>query len=72
MAWLIISLQVINNQQFGTLLLQSFINLIICLIHDVKEALFNGYKASLLIIDVKGAFDIVLISKLAYKLHEQS
>jgi hypothetical protein len=37
----------------------------------MEEALLNGYKASLLIMDVKGAFDVILISKLACKLYEQ-
>jgi hypothetical protein len=37
----------------------------------VEEALLNGRKASLLIIDVKGAFDAVLIGRLAYRLREQ-
>jgi hypothetical protein len=41
-----------------------------CLIYDVEEALLNGRKVSLLIIDVKGAFDAVLISRLAHRLRE--
>jgi hypothetical protein len=42
-----------------------------CLTHDVEKALTFGYKASLLTMDVKGAFDVVLPGRLAFKLHEQ-
>jgi hypothetical protein len=37
----------------------------------VEEALLNGRKASLLTMDVKGAFNVVLIGRLARKLREQ-
>ena len=71
MAWLAVSLRVINSQQFRALPLRSSVDLTTCLTHDVEEALLNGRKASLLIIDIKGAFNVVLISRLAYRLREQ-
>ncbi len=70
MAWLAVSLRVINSQQFGALPLQLSVDLTMCLIYNVEEALFNGRKVSLLIIDVKGAFDVVLIGRLARKLRK--
>jgi hypothetical protein len=42
----------------------------ICLIYDIKKALASGYKASLLTIDVKGAFNAVLPGRLALRLRE--
>jgi ribonuclease HI len=71
MAWLAVSLRVINNQQFGALPLRSSVDLTTCLTHDVEETLLNGRKASLLTMDVKGAFDAVLIGRLARRLREQ-
>jgi hypothetical protein len=71
MAWLTVTLQVTNNQQFGALPLRSSVDLTTCLTHDVEEALATGYKASLLTMDVKGAFDTVLPGRLAPRLREQ-
>jgi hypothetical protein len=34
----------------------------------MEEALLNGQKASFLIIDIKGAFNAVLLGRLAYRL----
>jgi hypothetical protein len=70
MSWLVVTLQVINNQQFGALPLRSFIDLTTCLTHDVEEALSSGQKASLLTMDVKGAFDAVLPGRLTCRLRE--
>ena len=71
MAWLAVSLRVINSQQFGALPLRSSVDLTTCLTHDVEEALSKGRKASFLTMDVKGAFDVVLIGRLARRLREQ-
>jgi len=71
MAWLAVTLQVTNSQQFGALPLRSSVDLTTCLTHDVEKALASGYKASMLTIDVKGAFDAVLPGRLAYRLREQ-
>jgi hypothetical protein len=71
MAWLTVTLRVTNSQQFGALPLRSSVDLTTCLTHDVEEALATGYKASLLTIDLKGAFDAVLPGRLARRLREQ-
>jgi hypothetical protein len=39
--------------------------------HDIKESLNKGLKATLLIIDIKGAFNAILLSRLVYRLYEQ-
>ena len=71
MAWLTVTLQVTNSQQFGALPLRSSVDLTTCLTYDVKKALTSSYKASLLTMDVKGAFDAVLPGRLALRLREQ-
>jgi hypothetical protein len=70
MAWLTVTLQVTNSQQFGALPLWLSVDLTICLTHDVEKALVSGYKALLLTMDVKGAFDAVLPGRLALRLRE--
>jgi hypothetical protein len=71
MSWVAVTLRVINSQQFGALPLRSSVDLTTCLTHDVEEALVSGQKASLLIMDVKGAFDTVLPGRLTRRLREQ-
>ncbi|EED14661.1 reverse transcriptase, putative [Talaromyces stipitatus ATCC 10500] len=63
--------KVLARQQFGALLLRSATDLTICLTHDVEQALNQGMTASLLTLDVKGAFDSVLPSRLIRRLREQ-
>jgi hypothetical protein len=41
-----------------------------CLIYNIEEALSKGLKATLLIIDIKGAFNAILLGKLVYRLRE--
>ena len=59
-SWLAINLQVLSDQHFGALPLRSSVDLTTCLTHDIKTALNSKLQASLLTIDVKGAFDRVL------------
>jgi len=70
MAWLMVTLQVTNNQQFGTLLLRSSVDLMICLIYNVEKALVSGHKALLLIMNIKEVFDVILPGRLAHRLCE--
>jgi hypothetical protein len=39
--------------------------------HDIEEALNKGLKATLLTMDIKGAFDAVLLGRLVRRLREQ-
>ena len=71
MAWITVSHKVLASQQFGALPLRSAVDLTTCLTHDVEEALNQGQTASLLTLDVKGAFDTVLPGRLVHRLREQ-
>jgi hypothetical protein len=70
-AWITVSYRVLASQQFGALPLRSAVDLTSCLTHDVEEALNQGHVASLLTLDVKGAFDAVLPGRLVRRLREQ-
>ncbi|EED20549.1 conserved hypothetical protein [Talaromyces stipitatus ATCC 10500] len=71
MAWISIHHKVLARQQFGALPLRSATDLTTCLTHDVEQALNQGMTASLLTLDVKGAFDSVLPGRLIRRLREQ-
>ncbi|ODM20905.1 hypothetical protein SI65_03958 [Aspergillus cristatus] len=71
MAWIAIKHKVLHPQQFGALPLHSATDLAAALIHDVEEAWSRGLKASMLTLDVQGAFDAVLQGRLIRRLQEQ-
>jgi ribonuclease HI len=71
MAWISIRYRVLASQQFGALPLRSAIDLTTCLTHDVEQALNQRQTASLLTLDVKGAFDNVLPGRLIHRLRAQ-
>jgi hypothetical protein len=71
MAWIAIHYRVLASQQFGALPLRSAVDLTTCLLHDVEQALNQGKTASLLTLDIKGAFDGVLPGRLVYQLRAQ-
>jgi hypothetical protein len=66
MAWIAIYHRVLASQQFRALPLCSVVDLTTCLLHDVEQALNQGKTASLLTLDIKGAFDGVLPGRLVY------
>jgi hypothetical protein len=71
MSWIAVTHRVLASQQFGALPLRSAIDLTTCLTNDVEDALNQGQTASLLTLDVKGAFDAVLPGRLIRRLREQ-
>jgi ribonuclease HI len=71
MAWIAIHYKVTASQQFGALPLRSAVDLTTCLLHDTEQALNQGLTASLLTLDVKGAFDGVLPGRLIHRLRLQ-
>jgi hypothetical protein len=71
MSWTAVHYKVLLKQQFGALPLRSAVDLTTCLTHDVETALNSNYTASLLTLDVKGAFDGVLPGRLIRRLREQ-
>lgn len=71
MAWIAIKHKFLHPQQFGALPLRSATDLTAALIHDVEEAWSRGLKASMLTVDVQGAFDAVLRGRLIRRLRDQ-
>jgi hypothetical protein len=71
MSWIAVHYKVLSKQQFGALPLRSAVDLTTCLTHDVETALNSNRTASLLTLDVKGAFDGVLPGRLIRRLREQ-
>lgn len=71
MSWTSISHKVLSTHQFGALPLRSSVDLTTCLTHDVEHALNLNGSASLLTLDIKGAFDAVLPGRLIRRLREQ-
>jgi hypothetical protein len=39
--------------------------------HNIEKALNKGLKATLLIMDIKGAFNAILLNRLICRLHKQ-
>lgn len=66
-----ITQKTLHPQQFGALRKRSAIDLVGCLIHDVEKARARKHVASLLTMDIKGAFDTVLPGRLQNRLCEQ-
>lgn len=71
MSWIAVVYKVLPKQQFGALPLRSAVDLTTCLAHEVETALNSKLTASLLTLDVKGAFNAVLPGRLICRLREQ-
>ena len=71
LAYAAIKYKVLNPQQFGALPKRAATDLVACLVHDIEVAWGKGQVASLLITDIKGAFDSILRNRLTLRLREQ-
>ena len=71
LAWIATRNTILTTQQFGALPGRSAVDLTTCLTHDVERALSEGRTASMLTLDVKGAFDAVLPGRLVRRMREQ-
>ena len=71
LSWVAVKHKVLAPQHFGPLPLRSAVDLTTCLAHDVEEALNQKLTASLLTVDIKGAFDTVLPGRLVRRMREQ-
>jgi ribonuclease HI len=71
MSWIAIKCNVLHKQQFGALPLSSCTDLASSLIWDIEKAWASGKVASLLTLDIKGAFDAVLPGRLVHRLAQQ-
>ncbi|CCU77161.1 reverse transcriptase [Blumeria hordei DH14] len=71
LSWIAIRHKIVASQHFGAVPLCSATDLTTCLVHDIETALNSKLTASLLTLDVKGAFDGVLPGRLALRLRDQ-
>jgi ribonuclease HI len=71
LAWTAIKRKVLHEQQFGALPLRAATDLATALIHDIEEAWAQGDAASMLTLDIKGAFDAILPGRLIQRLCTQ-
>ena len=71
MATLSIRESLLNPQQFGALPKRSAVDLAACVTHDVERAFAEHKVASLLTMDVSGAFNAVLRGRLILRLRQQ-
>lgn len=63
--------KVLSPQQAGALPKRSAVDLLACLTHDIEHALESGQTATLVTMDVQGAFDAVLAKRLLLRMIQQ-
>ncbi|KAG6988623.1 putative RNA-directed DNA polymerase from transposon X-element [Fusarium oxysporum f. sp. conglutinans] len=71
LAWAAIHYSVLHPQQAGALPKRSATDLVTALIHDIEEAFARNKVATLVTMDIRGAFDTVLRNRLVLRLREQ-
>ena len=71
LAWTAVREKIIHPQYIAALPGRSAVDLAAAVIHDVEESWARGKVATLLTLDVRGAFDAVLPGRLIRRLHEQ-
>ncbi|KAJ3453540.1 hypothetical protein MRS44_017787 [Fusarium solani] len=71
LAWAAIHYQVLHPQQAGALPKRSATDLVTALIHDIEEAFARNKVATLVTMDIQGAFDTVMRNRLVLRLREQ-
>ncbi|KAJ0128294.1 Uncharacterized protein HZ326_28607 [Fusarium oxysporum f. sp. albedinis] len=71
LAWAAIHYSVLHPQQAGALPKRSATDLVAALIHDIKEAFARKKVATLVTMDIQGAFDTVVCNRLVLRLREQ-
>lgn len=71
LAWTAVKQRVLHPQHFGALPGRSATDLASSLIHDVEKSWSQGRKASMLTLDIEGAFDAVLPGRLVRRLRAQ-
>ncbi|KAF6515167.1 hypothetical protein HZS61_005073 [Fusarium oxysporum f. sp. conglutinans] len=71
LAWAAVHYSVLHPQQAGALPKRSATNLVTDLVHDIEEAFARKKVATLVTMDVQGAFDTVMRNRLVLRLREQ-
>ncbi|KJZ70477.1 hypothetical protein HIM_10149 [Hirsutella minnesotensis 3608] len=61
----------VHPQQIGALPKRSAVDLVAALVHDIEEAFARKQVATLVTLDIQGAFDTVLCNRLVLRLREQ-
>ncbi|XP_044720134.1 endonuclease-reverse transcriptase domain-containing protein [Hirsutella rhossiliensis] len=70
LAWASIHYGVLHSQQTGALPKRSAVDLVAALLHDIEEAFARGQVATLVTMDIQGAFDTVLRNRLILRLRK--
>ncbi|POS87841.1 hypothetical protein EPUL_001568 [Erysiphe pulchra] len=70
MSHLAIVCDVVGHQQFWALPKRSAIDLVSCVVHDIEEAGTRGWAATMVTIDMQGAFDAVLHNRLIWRVQD--
>ncbi|XP_044714695.1 reverse transcriptase (RNA-dependent DNA polymerase) domain-containing protein [Hirsutella rhossiliensis] len=70
-SWASVHFGVLHPQQAGALPKRSAVDLVAALIHDIEEAFACKQVATLVTLDIQGAFDTVLRNRLILRLREQ-
>ncbi|KAJ6437079.1 reverse transcriptase [Purpureocillium lavendulum] len=71
LAWASIRYGILHPQQVGALPKRSAVDLVAALVHDIETALANSQVATLVTMDVQGAFDTVMRNRLILRLRQQ-
>ncbi|RKK50820.1 hypothetical protein BFJ69_g18007, partial [Fusarium oxysporum] len=71
LAWAAVYYSVLHPQQAGALPKRSATDLVTALIHDIEEAFACKKVATLVTMDIQGAFDTVMRNRLVLRLREQ-
>ncbi|KAJ6439060.1 reverse transcriptase [Purpureocillium lavendulum] len=71
LAWASIRYGILHPQQIGALPKRSAVDLVTALVHDIETALAHGQVATLITMDVQGAFDTVMRNRLILRLRQQ-
>jgi len=71
MTWTALKAGIISPQHAGAIPKKSAVDLVACLVHDIELALAKGHKATLVTLDVQGAFDALLKNRLLTRMSQQ-
>ncbi|KJZ69456.1 hypothetical protein HIM_11161 [Hirsutella minnesotensis 3608] len=71
LAWESVCFGVLHSEQAGALPKRSAVDLVAALVHDIEEAFARKQVATLVTLDIQGAFDTVLRNRLILRLREQ-
>ncbi|OBS20651.1 hypothetical protein FPOA_06995 [Fusarium poae] len=71
LAWAAVHYNVLHSQQAGALPKRSATDLVTALIHDIEVAFAHKKVATLVTMDIQGAFDTVMRNRLVLRLREQ-